>query len=105
MAEKEITVAQMVAAEVSNHGESRYVGVLFQIPLRLPLHTYSMVEALTKRSGISRNKIVNRLLDAGIEAVIAELDEMVVMDIEKQASRIATVELERKGEELESGEA
>ena len=105
MADKEITIAQMVAAEISKTGEHFYKGMLFQTPVRLPLLTYGTVEALAKRSGLTRNKVLNRLLDAGIEAVMAQLDELVVMDIENQAGRIATVEFERNGGELESGEA
>lgn len=102
--EEKITAAYQLARELEHQGSSQYIGLLFPVPTRLSLDTYSMVEALTQRAGTSRNKVMNQLVDAGIEAVLAQLDDLVVMDIEKSAGRITTVALERNAGLMERGD-
>lgn len=98
------TAAQQLASELQHQGKSQYVGLLFPVPTRLTLNLYSMVEALTHRAGTSRNKLMNQLVEAGIESVLKELDDAVVMDIRKQADRITTIALEKNAGVMERGE-
>jgi hypothetical protein len=102
--EVKISAAAQLATELRHEGRSQYVGLLFPVPTRLTLDVYSMVEALTQRAGTSRNKLMNQLVEAGIEAVLAELDPVVVMDLRDQADRTVSVALERNAGVLERGE-
>lgn len=98
------TAAQQLAVELLHQGKSQYVGLLFPVPTRLNLDLYSLVEALTHRAGSSRNKIMNQLVEAGIEAVLKELDDDVVMEIRDNANRTAAIALEKNAGVMERGE-
>lgn len=102
--EFEPTAAQQLASELQHHGRSQYIGLLFPVPTRLNLDVYSMVEALTHRAGTSRNKLMNQLIEAGIEAVLKELDNDVVTEIREKANDIANFALEKNTGLMERGE-
>ncbi len=102
--EVKISAADQLASELQKEARSQYIGLLFPVPTRLTLDIYSMVEALTHRAGTSRNKMMNQLVEAGIEAVLAKLEEDVVMDLQNQADRTTTVALERNAGQMERGE-
>ena len=89
------TAAQQLAAELSKTGKSQYLGLLFPVPTRLTINIYSMVEALTQRAGTSRNKLVNQLLETGIEAVMKELDEDAAQQIRIEADNVTRVAIEK----------
>ena len=99
------TAAQQLASEVSGNGKSQYIGLLFPVPTRLTINIYSMVEALTQRAGTSRNKLVNQLLETGIEAVMKELDKDVADDIREQAGIVTSAALEKNAGLMERGNA
>lgn len=98
------TAAQQLAAELQHTGKSQYTGLLFPVPTRLNLDIYSMVEALTHRAGTSRNKLVNQLLETGIEAVMNELDDDSALEIRSEANRVAHVALEKNAGLMERGD-
>jgi hypothetical protein len=104
MNEEKISSAKQLALELESGARPQFVGLLFPVPTRLTLEIYSMVEALTHRCGGSRNKMVNQLLEAGIEAVISKLDGDIAMDLQNQADRTSAVALERNGGLMERGE-
>lgn len=91
------STAKALASAVNKQGEDRYVGLLFPVPTRLTLEVYSMVEVLTSRAGTSRNKMMNQLVQAGIESVISELDDDVVQDIHEASLNVQQVAIERNG--------
>ena len=99
------TAAQQLASEVSGNGKSQYIGLLFPVPTRLTINIYSMVEALTQRAGTSRNKLVNQLLETGIEAVMKELDKDVADDIREQAGIVTSAAIEKNAGLMERGNA
>ena len=98
------TAAQQLAAELQQTGKSQYTGLLFPVPTRLTLNIYSMVEALTHRAGTSRNKLVNQLLETGIEAVMNELDDDAAQQIREEANRVTLLALEKNAGLMERGD-
>lgn len=99
------SAAEQLASELSGTGKSQYTGLLFPVPTRLQLNIYSMVEALTHRAGTSRNKLMNQLLQAGIEAVMNELDDEAAMDIRENANMVVHSAIEKNAGLMERGDA
>ncbi len=81
--------AEMLASEVEGTGSSRYVGVTWPVSVRLNPQTYSYVEALSQHSKLSKNKMVQRLTEAGIDALMRELSPETAKLISDAASRVA----------------
>ena len=104
MSSERISAARRVASDLHDEGQAQYGALLFPVPTRLSLSIYSYVEVLTHRAGVSRNKMVNRLIDAGIEAVLAELDGDVVAVIEEKAHQCAEIAIERNAGLMERGD-
>ena len=102
---KEVTALQQLVSELSHSGKSQYVGILFPVPTRLQANLFGMVEALTHHAGTSRNKLMNQLVEVGIEATLKALPESVVQQIEEQANSALHTALEKNAGLLESGEA
>lgn len=87
------------ASMVSNRGNSQYLGVNKVISVRLPIHVFIKIEALTKFSGQTRNKLLVAALDGAMEYAISELS---AEDSKKFDSVIASVEVDLA--DTESGE-
>ena len=75
----EPTNLQVFVAEVKGTGESEYMGVYKQVPLRLRADIFAEVEAfqemMAKTQKVSRNKVINDLLRIAIDEVKNSLDE------------------------------
>jgi hypothetical protein len=74
----EPTNLQIFVAEVKGTGESEYMGIYKQVPLRLRAGVFAEVEAfqemMAKTQKVSRNKIINDLLQIAIDQVKDSLD-------------------------------
>ena len=102
---KEVTALQQLVSELSHSGKSQYVGILFPVPTRLQANLFGMVEALTHHAGTSRNKLMNQLVEVGIEATLKALPESVVQQIEEQANSALNTAMEKNAGQFERGEA
>ena len=102
---KEVTALQQLVSELSHSGKSQYVGILFPVPTRLQANLFGMVEALTHHAGTSRNKLMNQLVEVGIEATLESLPESVVRQIEEQANSALHTAMEKNAGQFERGEA
>ena len=102
---KEVTALQQLVSELSHSGKSQYVGILFPVPTRLQANLFGMVEALTHHAGTSRNKLMNQLVEVGIEATLKALPESVVQQIEEQANSALHTVMEKNAGQFERGEA
>lgn len=102
---QEITALQQLVSELSHSGKSQYVGILFPVPTRLQANLFGMVEALTHHAGTSRNKLMNQLVEVGIEATLKALPESVVQQIEEQANSALHTAMEKNAGQFERGEA
>ena len=100
----EPTALDQLVSELSHSGKSQYLGLLFPVPTRLRVHLYGMVEALTHHAGTSRNKLMNQLVEVGIEATLKALPETVVQQIQERADETIGVAVERNGGQFERGE-
>ena len=101
---QEVTALQQLVSELSHSGKSQYVGILFPVPTRLQANLFGMVEALTHHAGTSRNKLMNQLVEVGIDATLKALPESVVQQIEQQANSALHTALEKNAGLLERGE-
>ena len=102
---QEVTALQQLVSELSHSGKSQYVGILFPVPTRLQANLFGMVEALTHHAGTSRNKLMNQLVEVGIEATLKALPESVVQQIEEQANSALNTAMEKNAGQFERGEA
>ena len=102
---KEVTALQQLVSELSHSGKSQYVGILFPVPTRLQANLFGMVEALTHHAGTSRNKLMNQLVEVGIEETLKALPESVVQQIEEQANSALNTAIEKNAGQFERGEA
>lgn len=72
------TALDQLVSELNHSGKAQYTGMVFQVPVRLNIELYGMVEALTHHAGTSRNKLMNQLIDVGIKAALQALPDAVV---------------------------
>ena len=86
----EPTNLQIFVAEVKGTGESEYMGIYKQVPLRLRAGVFAEVEAfqemMSKTQKVSRNKIINDLLQIAIDQVKESLDAKSLEDFNMFAS-------------------
>lgn len=60
---------------VSRSGSMTYHGKLHQISVRLQTPNFLAVQAMAETSGLTRSDMINRVLEAGIYAIRAELTD------------------------------
>ncbi len=86
----EPTNLQIFVAEVKGTGESEYMGIYKQVPLRLRAGVFAEVEAfqemMARTQKVSRNKVINDLLQIAIDHVRDSLDEKSLEDFNMFAS-------------------
>lgn len=100
----EPTPLQRLVSVLNNTGREQYIGLLFPVPTRLELETYGFLEALTHRAGVSRNRMVNSLLEVGIETVLNSLSADAFDQIREAADRVQETALAKNAGLLERGE-
>lgn len=82
----EPTALDEFVSELKQTGTSRYTGVLFPVHTRLQPKLFGLIEALTQHVGTSRNKVVNQLLEVGVEATLSALPDDLVEQLSQHAS-------------------
>lgn len=98
------TALEQLVSELNHAGKSQYTGLLFPVPTRLQAHLYGMVEALTHHAGTSRNKLMNQLVEVGIQATLDALPEDLVLHLNRQAGDVIHAACEKNAGLLERGE-
>lgn len=98
------TALDQLVTELNHSGKSQYIGVLFPVPTRLQLNLYGMVEALTHHAGTSRNKIMNQLVEVGIQATLDALPEEVVIQLQERCGQVIGAAIEKNAGLMERGE-
>lgn len=98
------TALDQLVSELNHSGKSLYVGLLFPVPTRLQAHLYGMVEALTHHAGTSRNKLMNQLVEVGIQATLEALPEEIVRQLQERSGEVIHTACEKNAGMLERGE-
>ena len=75
-------------SEITRLGKSQYIGAVFPVQARLQAPLYGFVEAFTAKAGTSRNKVLNQLIEIGIEEAMKALPPEVAADIRGHAGKI-----------------
>lgn len=94
-----------LVSELSHTGKSQYTGMLFPVPTRLQAHLYGLVEALTHHAGTSRNKLMNQLVEVGLQATLEALPEDLVRQLQERSGEILHTSFDKNGGTWERGEA
>lgn len=93
---EEISQLDILVCQLENQGKSSYVGVFKPITCRLPVHQYVAVEALSRHTGMSKNKIICEMLEVALKQAIPALDSKNRKAFLKHQSEVLT-ELEPEG--------
>ena len=101
----EPTALDQLLSELNHSGKSQYTGMLFPVRTRLQAPLYGLIEALTHHAGTSRNKVVNQLLEVGLEATLAVLPEDLAEDLRRRSGEVIHESLSKNGGTWERGEA
>jgi predicted DNA-binding protein len=68
-----ITAAEHAAQVVEGLGKSTYIGLTKVVSVRIPLHLSSQVQALSNKSGKTRNATMVTLIEVGLEEIRSRL--------------------------------
>lgn len=96
---------ERLVSDLNHTGKQQYVGMLFPIPARLQANIYGLLEALTHHAGISRNKMVNQLLEVGLMTTLDALPEELRHQLESRSGDVIRTAFEKNGGVWERGEA
>jgi len=66
--------ANMLIAQLQKQGNSKYIGGIKGITCRLPVIQYASIDALSRHSGMSKNKVIVQLLYVAIHLAVNGLD-------------------------------
>lgn len=69
------TKLEMLVAQVSKTAKSESVGSVHSISVRVPTIPFSTIQAVSQHSGMSMNKVINALLDVGLDELWRALDQ------------------------------
>lgn len=93
-----------LSKDLNHEGRAQYTGLLFPVPTRLEPYLFSMLEVLTNHAGTSRNKMVNQILQVGIEALMLTLPEDLALSLQERGEEVMRTALEKNGGQMERGE-
>lgn len=79
---------EMISLAIQGQAEYHAAGVVFTYSVRVQPRQHGMAEAMAARAGVSRNNIVNQLLEAGIDAVLSDLPCDVRQALEGEAGEV-----------------
>lgn len=91
------TPKEMIIGGLTGMGSYSAHGMVINMTFRLYPRPYGIGEAMATRAGISRNAMLNQLIEAGIDAVLADLPADVREDIEHDAGDVIAAVLKKKG--------
>lgn len=69
------SAAEMLAATFDGRGTMSGQAVTRAVSVRVPVHLLIRVDAFAAHSGLSRTQVLNRFLEAGIDATWSHLSE------------------------------
>ena len=78
---EDVSAVEQLADMVSGRAESQVAAVSKQVSFRIYVTHLSSVDVLAARAGISRNAMVNRLLEVGLSALYSHLSDDVSKEI------------------------
>lgn len=82
---EEPSALQQLVAELKHEGRSNTIGIQLAVSTRLDPPAFGMVAALTEMAGTSRNKLMNQLVEIGIESVLQQLSPDAVENLYNRA--------------------
>lgn len=74
MQTEEISKVDILMSQLQNQGNSEFRGIVKGTTCRLPIHHYSAIEAFSRHTGMSKNKVIVELLDVSLDIAIRGLD-------------------------------
>ena len=92
----EPTNLDLFLSEVKQTGTSKFTGVYNQVPFRMFTGFYQKVEGLRLHMGVSRNKVLNSLIEIALDQVFEELQKD-PKTLEAVLKEIAKVGLDHDG--------
>lgn len=95
----------LLVSQLNHSGKSQYTGMLYPVHTRLEAQIYGLIEALTHHAGTSRNKVVNQILEVGLEATLSALSDDLVDDLHRRAGDVVNDSLSKNGGTWERGES
>lgn len=99
-----VTALEQLASELNHSGKSQYVGVLLPTSCRLEPGLFGMVEAMAHHAGTSRNKVMNQLIEVGIQETLAVLSDDLVDELHRHSSVVVSDALDKGyGETVREG--
>ena len=81
-----------------------YMAAAKQLSLRLPLETLVRVDAFSISAGMSRNSMIEHLLNAGMEAASAHLDDETLEQLSNHSASQFALYLEQDIETVRGDE-
>jgi len=71
---EDVSKMDILMSQLQNQGKSEYSGGVKGITVRLPVLQFAAIEALSRHSGMSKNKVMVELLDVVIATAVEALD-------------------------------
>lgn len=70
----EVSKIDMLMSEFQNQGKSEWRGLVKTISVRIPVGDFSSIDAFSRHTGMSKNKVIVQLLNVALDGVVAGLD-------------------------------
>lgn len=70
---EEISKVDILMSLLQKEGKSESFGLVKGITCRLPVHQYATIEAFSRYSGMSKNKVISELLDVSLDIAVRNL--------------------------------
>jgi hypothetical protein len=105
MMETQFSALGELVNELKQSSKPQYKGILFPVHTRLQAETYGLIEVLTNYAGTSRNKLVNQLLEVGLEATLSALPSDLSEQLQRSAHEVVMNSTGKPGGSWERGDA
>jgi hypothetical protein len=70
----EVSKMDLLMSLFHNKGSSEFSGVVKSLTVRIPIGDFSSIEAFSRHTGMSKNKVIVRLLEVALDSCIKGLD-------------------------------
>lgn len=71
---EEFSKVDILMSQLQKMGKTEFHGVVKGVTCRLPTHQYSAIEAFSRHTGMSKNKVIVELLEVSLDIAIRGLD-------------------------------
>lgn len=82
-----ISAADHVAQVIEGRGQTKYVGSTRIMSVRIPAQLFYAIQALSVKSGRTRNATIGMLLDVGLQEVTAKLSRQTALELEQMQAQ------------------